>query len=60
MIAFWQRIICNRQNKIAAVLYKLLYNMHIQHFFHSKWVCCIEKLLNDCGLSEYWLTENVP
>ena len=60
MIAFWQRIVCNRQDKIAAVLYKLLYNMHIQHCFHSKWVCCIEKLLNDCGLSEYWLTQNVP
>ena len=60
MIAFWQRIVCSRQDKIAAVLYKLLYNMHIQHFFHSKWVCCIEKLLNDCGLSEYWLTQNVP
>jgi hypothetical protein len=36
MIAFWQRIVCNRQDKIAAVLYKLLYNMHIQYFFHSK------------------------
>jgi hypothetical protein len=36
MIAFWQRIVCNRQDKIAAVLYKLLYNMHIQHLFHSK------------------------
>ena len=34
--------------------------MHIQHFFHSKWVCCNEKLLNDCDLSEYWLTQNVP
>jgi hypothetical protein len=45
----------NRQDKIAAVLYNLLYFMHIQH-----WVCCIEKLLNDCGLSEYWLTQNVP
>ena len=34
--------------------------MHIQHFVHSKWVCCIEKLLNECGLSEYWFTQNVP
>lgn len=38
MISFWQQIVCNRQDKIAAVLYKLLYNMHVQHFFHSKWV----------------------
>ena len=56
------KIICTKLwgDKIAEVLYKLLYNMHIKHFFHSKWVCCIEKLLNGCGLSEYWLTQNVP
>ena len=33
MIAFWQQIVCNRQDKIAAVLYKLLHNMHFQHLF---------------------------
>ncbi|XP_071139805.1 uncharacterized protein [Mytilus edulis] len=60
MVAFWKRIICNKQDKIAATLYKLLYNMHIKNFFHSKWIVCIEKTLNNCGLSEYWLSQSVP
>ena len=60
MIAFWKRIICNKQDKICAILYKLLYNMHMEHFFHSKWLTCIENTLNSCGLSEFWLSQNVP
>ena len=36
MVAFWKRIFCNKQDKIAVTLYKLLYKMHVQNFFHSK------------------------
>jgi hypothetical protein len=32
--------------------------MHNRNFFHSK--CSIENILNECGYSEYWLTQNVP
>lgn len=60
MINFWKRIICNKQDKISAILYKLLYKMHVNHFFHSKWICSIEKTLNDSGYSEYWLSQSVP
>jgi hypothetical protein len=34
--------------------------MHNRNFFHSKWICSIENILNECGYSEYWLTQNVP
>jgi hypothetical protein len=36
MVAFWKRIICNKQDKIAVTLYKLLYKMHLDNLFHSK------------------------
>ena len=36
MVAFCKRIICNKQDKIAVTLYKLLYKVHIDNFFHSK------------------------
>jgi hypothetical protein len=54
----WKRLICGNQSKMSAVLYKLLYTMHNRNFFHSK--CSIENILNECGYSEYWLTQNVP
>ena len=33
--------------------------MHQWGIFHSKWICCIENILNDCGYSEYWIAQNV-
>jgi hypothetical protein len=34
--------------------------MHLDNFFHLKWIVCIETTLNTCGLSQYWLSQNVP
>ena len=34
--------------------------MHLDNFVHSKWIVCIETTLNTCGLSQYWLSQNVP
>ena len=59
MIGLRKRLICNKQDKIFAMLYKLLFNMHQWGIFHSKWICCIENILNDCGYSEYWIAQNV-
>ena len=59
MIGFWKRIVCGKKDKISAVLYSLLYNLHITDNFHSKWICKIENILNECGMSEHWLSQNV-
>lgn len=34
--------------------------MHIKQFYHSKWLTCIENVLNTCGYSKFWLSQNVP
>ena len=60
IIAFWKRIVCNKQDKMYAILYKLLYNMHVKQFFNSKWNSCIENTPNICGFSEYWISQGVP
>lgn len=60
IVAFWKRIICEKQDKIAATLYKLMHSMHIKHFFHSDWIVFVENVLNDCELSEYWLSQDLP
>jgi hypothetical protein len=59
MIGLWKSLICNKQDKISDMLYKLLFTMHQWDIFHSKWICCIENILNDCGYSEYWIAQNV-
>ena len=34
--------------------------MHKRNMYHSKWLCFIEKILNSCGFSHYWLSQYVP
>ena len=38
MIGFWQRIICGKKDKIAFMLYSILYQMHCRDFFPVKMV----------------------
>jgi hypothetical protein len=33
--------------------------MHVEKFVHSKWISCIENILNNCGFSEYWISQGV-
>jgi hypothetical protein len=33
IITFWKRMVCNKQDKICAILYNLLYNMHVKKFY---------------------------
>ena len=34
--------------------------MHKRNTYHSKWLCFIEKNLNSCVFSHYWLAQYVP
>ena len=60
MIGFWKRVITGKQDKISSVLYRLTLEMHKRNMYHSKWLCFIEKILNSCGFSHYWLSQYVP
>ena len=60
MIGFWKRILSGKKDKISHLLYSLLYKLHEHNIFHSKWVISIKNILNDCGMSEFWLSQSVP
>ena len=60
MIGFWHRIISGKQDKICSLLYRLLFKLEEHNLLHSKWLFNVEKTLNDCGLSEFWLAQYVP
>ena len=60
VIGFWTRVIAGEQDKPFSVLYRLKFEMHKRNIYHSKWLCLIEKILNSCGFSHYWLAQYVP
>ena len=53
-------MVIKTQCQLCCINCCILYNIHNRNFFHSKWICSIENILNECGYSEYWLTQNVP
>ena len=53
-------MITGKQDKISSVLYRLILEMHMRNTFHSKWLSFIEKILNSCSFSHYWLAQHVP
>ena len=53
-------MITGKQDKISSVLYRLTFEMHRRTMYHTEWLCFIEKNLNSCGFSHYWLSQYVP
>ena len=61
MIGFWVRILTNKHSKLSYILYrKLIETPNL----NSKWVTKIKQILDECGMSEVWLTQtpsqNIP
>ncbi|MCG8429684.1 MAG: hypothetical protein MJA29_00695, partial [Candidatus Omnitrophica bacterium] len=59
MVNFWCRLILDNTNKISSVLYKIMLDLHCKNMLHSAWIVHIEKILNDCGMSNLWLSQEV-
>ena len=55
MVAFWQRLINGKQDKISSKLYSIILAMHDRGFFHSKWLTCVKNILSECGCNQLWL-----
>ena len=54
MIGFWVRILTNKHSKLSYILYrKLIETPNL----NSKWVTKIKQILDECGMSEVWLTQ---
>ena len=59
-ISFWARLISSGHDKLSGVLYNSLYQMHVQGLFTSKWVNYVSNVLNECGFSGVWQTQQIP
>ena len=56
MINFWARLATGSPHKLSTMLYKVARSMHYDasNDNNSPWIECIEKTLNDCGMSNVW------
>ena len=51
MISHWAKLLPGPSSKIVSTLYKFMYKLYCDGDVRNPWMCCIEKILNTCGLS---------
>ena len=60
MINYWINILCSKNNKLTSILYSLILSKtYIDPTFSSNWLNCIKAILDDCGLSYVWISQEM-
>ena len=54
MISHWAKLLSGPSSKIVCTLYKFMFKLYCDGDVRNPWMCCIEKILNTCGLSYIW------
>ena len=60
MINFWARLLTDTSDKISSTLYKVMLDLHLKNMLHSPWIVHVEKILNESGMSNLWITQSIP
>ena len=60
MINYWINNLCSKNNKLTSLLYTLILSKtYIDPNFSSNWLNCIKAILDDCGLSYIWISQEM-
>ena len=59
LLCFWFKTIKSSSNKFSLTFYKLLYKLHTLGIYSNEWLKKVECTLTACGMSEFWLNQNL-
>ena len=59
MISYWIRLITGKPGKLASVMYQCLMYLHSVGHYTSPWLKEIASILNKCGMSGIWLSQEI-
>ena len=59
-VCFWSKLISGSPNKLSSLTYRLLLNDFQLFQIKHKWICFVKNILDQCGLSYIWTTQNIP
>ena len=59
LLCFWFKTIKSSSNKFSITFYKLLYKLHTLGIYSNEWLKKVECTLTACGMSEFWLNQNL-
>ena len=59
MTTYWSKMFTCTEDKIVNIVYKYMYNQLSNDGIKCQWIECIQKILNNCGLSFIWNGQGV-
>lgn len=59
MIRYWSNLISGKMDKISYKMYKMLLYLHRNNLHSSRWISCIESILQNVGLNYIWIDNYV-
>ena len=60
MLSYWTRLITGKQSKLAYIMYQSLLYLNCVGLYTSDWLREVQSILNNCGMSVFWLYQEVP
>ena len=57
IITYWHNLVNSSNQKLSHSMYNVLLELYRNDTFKSNWLSYIHKILNDCGMSDIWITQ---
>ena len=57
MVSYWSKLVNGKQSKLSSILYRLTRQSNENYSIQYSWINCVKTILNDCGFSLIWDSE---
>ena len=60
IIAYWASILCSKPEKLSFIMYGIIFKKFKNETFTSPWLKYVKNTLDNCGLTNVWLSQSLP
>lgn len=58
MISYWSKLVDGKQTKLCSMMYRTMFHLYTNLDVNFQWIDYVKKILDDCGLSNIWISQN--
>ena len=56
---FWLRLLNKEESSLAHIVYMTAHNLCVRDVYKAKWLCRVNNIVDNCGLSYVWLNQSM-
>ena len=58
-MSFWLRLLNKEESSLAHIVYMIANNLFVRDVYKAKWLCRVNNMVDNCGLSYLWLNQSM-